>query len=427
MTEPPLLPAPPPAPAHDLPQPWRVRSSVVAALVLILLVVIAGAGIAGMLPKRELARTLAAEVETEAAAPPRVRIARARRAPASTTVALPGTIIAYQQAVLYARATGYVARWLKDLGEPVRANELIAVISAPDVEAQLHQAEADLLQARAQVGQAQANTHLAEVSLARLQALGPRLEPQQQIDAQQAALDVARATLALDEAQVASAQANVAHLQALVAFTQIRAPFAGTITRRSVQVGTLVTGGPGTGQELFQISQLDPVQLSLDLPQAQVVGVRVGAAAQVRVRELGQEPVAGTVTQVAHLLDPSTHTMQIVLTIPNHDHRLLPGMYAVASITVPAARPLLLVPSAALILGSQGSVVAILTRDDRIHLQPVTIDLDTGADVLVSSGLTPDDRVVLNPGENLAEGTSVAIIPDDDAAGSAPAGGDQHH
>jgi RND family efflux transporter MFP subunit len=406
--------------AERLPEPWALGPGRAALIAGGLVLVGIGIFAATWLPERARTTALADAAQAAVNRRPAVLIAIPKPGEPTQTVTLPGTLSPAQETTLYARSNGYVASWSKDLGDAVHAGDVLAVIAAPDLDAQVVQAQAQVAQSQAQLAQGQANAVLAKISLKRQQDLGPQLTPQQSIDEAQAGYDAALATVQLDQATIASDRAALQHLQAEVGFERVLAPFDGIVTARSIQVGSLINGAAatGSGQALFQVTQIDPILVYAAVPQTQAAAMAPGSAVTVTVRGFGATPFTGTITRIAHRLDDAAHTMTAEVELPNHDHRLMPGMYATVALHVPTTTPLLTVPSNALILGAQGATVGVLTRDDRVHLQPVVIDTDTGSLLSISSGLRPDDRVVLNAGENITEGVEVEIVePETDAPG----------
>jgi RND family efflux transporter MFP subunit len=399
----------------ELPKPWSASSTTLLMIVVLIVVGLAVFFVVGYLPRHHEQSEVTAQTSLDSQVPVQVRVAMVGNFAPSNLIHLPGSLVPQQQTLIYARATGYVKRWLKDLGQHVQAGELLAELSAPDVDAQLAQGKAAVTQANAQVEQAVASMQLAKLSVERLKTLGPKLAAQQDIDNAQAAYVEAVANVDLMKAQVAANVANVQHLQEMVDFERIVAPFDGVITARFLEVGNLVTAG--NGQQLFQVSQLDPVRIFIDVPQAQSTSIRVKQQVVVMVREFGSQKFIGTVTHIAQALDPNAHTMSTEITLPNPKGQLFSGMYAMTEIAVPDSRHLKVIPANALMLKPEGSQVAVVQQDGTIHYQNITIDIDTGKDLGVSSGLTANDRVVLNPNENLVDGMHVEILHDEADAG----------
>ena len=387
-------------------------------LLVAVLAVLAGLFLVGWVPRLLQQRALAALSGQTALSAPRVRVAKPRVAPASTVLALPGSVVAERETGIYARTGGFVSDWKVDLGATVEAGQLLAVIDAPEVKQELDQAKAALGQSLAGVEQAKAALTLAELNLKRFKSLGPDVATQQDIDTRQADRDGAAANLGAAEAKAAADRANVGRLDQLVSFTRVTAPFAGTITQRSIELGNLVNASSGTAQVLFRLAQTDPAKVLVDVPQASAPAIEVGFAATVMPRGRS-EAFTGKVTHIARALDQQSRTMRVEIEVPNGDARLLPGMYVQTTMAVPASKPLLLVSADALMLSGKGTQLAVVDAGNKVHLVDITIAVDYGADVAISDGITADDRVVLNPAGRLGEGVAVEVIVAVDAAPAA--------
>ena len=311
---------------------------------------------------------------------------------------LPGTLRGAVQSPIYARANGYVKRWYVDIGTRVVEGQLLAELDTPEIDQELAQALAQKRQANVTLG-------LAKSSLARWRELRAHdAVSQQELDERSSAYDEAAASFA-------AADANVKRLGELESFKRIVAPFAGVVTRRNVDVGDLVdAGNGGTRRALFTLAQTDPLRVYVDVPQAYAQGMATGAHVVVTQAELAGRSFAGTVTHTAQAIDVTTRSMQVEVTLPNHDGALLPGAYVqVAFDDIAHAR--LQVPGNALLFRAEGPRVAVVGADGRVHLQPVVIARDLGQSLEIESGLTPKDRVIVNPGDSLADGDKVIATP----------------
>jgi membrane fusion protein, multidrug efflux system len=387
-----------------LPHPWLPP-----LIAIIGLIGLAGVFLVGYLPRVEKQARLS-ELIAVGSGPVRVRIVHPKIAPPASPLHLPASIEASRETGIYARANGFVSRWLVDLGTEVSAGQLLAEIDVPEVRQQLDQAHASTAQAAAGIAQAQASLALARINLERAKNLGPHITSQADIDTRQADADAASANLRLAEAKLASAEADERRLTELVGFSRITAPFTGTITRRNLEVGNLVTGGIGA-PALFQLAQLDPIRVVVEVPQTLASGVEVGVAASISQRGLPGKLTA-TVSHLAKSLDPTTRTMRVEINVANKDHLLLPGMYADVTLAVPNRSQLMVIDSAALLQSASGTQVAIVAADNRIHLVSVVIAVDSGSELSISEGLTPDDRVVANPAGRIREGVAVEVVAD---------------
>ncbi len=370
---------------------------------------LAGVFLLGYLPRSRQQAQLEGMAAT-GSEPIRVRIVHPRLAPPATPLHLPASIEASRATAIYARANGFVTRWLTDLGAEVAAGQLLAEIDTPEVRQQLDQAHASRAQAEAVIAQAQAGQALAQINLERARSLGPHITSQADIDTRQADADAAAANVRLAEAKLASAAAEERRLAELVGFARITAPFAGTITQRSLEVGNLVNGGIGA-PALFHLAQLDPIRVVVDVPQALAPAIDLGIAADISQRGI-PGTINATVSHLAKVLDPATRTMRVELDVPNLDLRLMPGMYADVTLKVPNLGHLLVIDSAALLQSGAGTQVAVVGSDSRIHLVSVVIAVDSGSELSISEGLSVDDRVVANPAGRIREGVPVLIVPE---------------
>jgi RND family efflux transporter MFP subunit len=377
---------------------------------LLALAALAGLFLVGYLPKVRRQAALALESK-ELNAAPRVRVTRPRRGEARTPLKLPGTVQAMKETAIYARTNGYLRRFNVDIGDKVKAGQVLADIDTPEVDQELLQARATLAQVEASLEQAKTDLEFARVSFERVQALAPAgVAPQQELDQRQAEYRAAKARLRVAEATIRANEANVHRLSEMKSFAQVVAPFAGTITQRTTEVGSLVMAGNGSGQALFRLAMTAPVRVFIDVPQLYASSVQLGQEARVSVREDPDRRFAGKVTHTAQALEPGAHTLLTEVQVPNEDGALLPGTYAQVELSIAAVRPVLLVDATALRVGAEGPTLALVGAGDRVHFQKVVIDADYGGEVGISSGVGTEDRVVLNPGERLSEGGTVTVV-----------------
>ena len=310
---------------------------------------------------------------------------------------LPGNVHANQQTSVYARIDGYIQRWYFDIGARVQPGQVLADVDAPQVDANLRMAQA-------QLELAEANLKLAQVNAGRSQQLFQNhVNSQQELDTVLAAEQVQTATRD-------NAAASLKSAEDMKSFEQIRAPFAGTITARFIDVGSLVTSGSTTTTpKLFDLAQSDPVRVYVDVPQADVSSVKPGTAATVTVDEYPGQAFAGTVARDAGAFDPRSRTLLLEIDVPNPDGRLYAGMYAHAKFVLPNPTPALLVADNAILVDAKGARVVIVDRSDKIQIKPVTLGRDYGTKTEILGGLDAQDRVVQNPADDLQEGMTVSI------------------
>jgi RND family efflux transporter MFP subunit len=349
-----------------------------------------------------------AEPVVEAGAPSllRVEVIKPKLLDSNRPLALPGTVRPLEEAKLYARVTGYVRSWKVDLGDKVTAGQVLAEIDTPDLLAELSQARAQLAAAKAQVGQATAARDYSQSNSKRYEGLADQnLVSKGQVEETQAKAKTDEATVHAAEASVAAMEANVRRLVELQGFSKVTAPFAGTISSRSIERGALITTG-GT-VPLFTVVATDPVRIYLDVPQNLSTTVKPGAAVKITVREYGGKVFEGKVTRSAGSLDNDLHTMTTEVQVPNPDGALLPGMFVQASLDASTPHRVIEVPATALYSDAKGVRLATVDASKRVHFTKITIERDTGATVEISSGLTGDERIIRIAVPTLEEGTTV--------------------
>jgi RND family efflux transporter MFP subunit len=465
---------------------------------------------------------------------PTVVVVRPNRA-ADPGLTLPGSSVAVQEVVLQARGTGYVSKCFVDIGSVVKAGQVLAILKAPDVDAEFHQAQSQTVQGQATVAQSQADAQRLEASVRQSHALyqssqgalaqarasaasvkakvstarrallqaqaNQRYDQAQltysereaaryrtlgsqgyatldQVEQQIATAKSARAKIDSDQEAVSMARSNItdaqAAYQASLAAVQsagfnvvsaneninvaeqslnsgrrlidvnraalgaanentrrytavmqnqvITAPFDGVITARNVEIGSLVNAStapvadtdpnntaPTSG--LFGVARLDPIEVSVQLPQAYIAAMSDNLPVEVYFRELPNEIFHGKIVAVSGALDAMSRTLQVKVRLPNPKRRLRPGMYADVHFRGLKQEEVLRIPSTAFMTDAKGVHVAIVTSDDHIHLQSVVVGRDFGNEAEILTGLKPDEMVVVSPNDSMVEG--LAVTPKD--------------
>jgi RND family efflux transporter MFP subunit len=310
---------------------------------------------------------------------------------------LPGTLQGINEATVYARSNGYILRWNKDIGSSVKKGELLAEITAPEIDQELSQAIAAQQQAASSEG-------LAKSTAERWKSLREKdAVTQQDLDERLSAYLQAQANLA-------SAQANTARLRNLQGFNKVVAPFDGVVTSRNIDMGDLVdAGNGGVGKALFTISQIDPLRLYVFVPQVYAGQVKVGDVVTVNLAEHQGEAYRGTIARTARAIDTGTRTMQVEIRVPNPKEALIAGAYVQVNLPIKQDGTALLVPTNVLLFRPDGPRVATVDAQSRVRLSTVKLGTDFGSTVAVISGLRADDRVILNPADSLADGDVVTV------------------
>src|SRR5262245_20961922 len=294
----------------------------------------------GVVPRLRNHRELAVAAQKAKNTPPEVYVIRPEPA-SKADLSLAATTQAIQDAIIYARTSGYLSKRYVDIGDQVTAGQLLAEIESPEIDQQLRQAKADLQQSQKNLDLQKANLDLTRVTMARYQAAdAERAVAKEAVDQSVSAHRTAQAAVAAAAANVASNTANVQRLQELTAFERVLAPFTGTVIQRNVDVGALITAGSPTNNTavapssvtggangLFEIAQVDMLRVFVNIPQAYAANARTGLPVAVSVRGHLSEPVAGSVARTANALDPGTRTLLAEVDVPNHSHQLLPGMF----------------------------------------------------------------------------------------------------
>jgi multidrug efflux pump subunit AcrA (membrane-fusion protein) len=394
-----------------------------------------------------LSRSAAAQSHAEVA--PKV-VTAVSPAPATTSnVVLPATFRAWQNAALYARVSGYLAAWHRDLGSPVKAGEVLAEIETPELDQELAEAQATAseaaaaaVQAQAERSEAQADLKVAEAQLARVRAdyelarsqlvrrdslFKSRAIAQEEYDTFQrqvearaaevaaAQSDLARRRANLEtraaiilarEAAANSRRANVDRLQELQVFKRIVAPFDGVITSRTAEVGMLVTAGK---EALFVLEDLSRIRVQLNVPQTYAMQTAPGVLATISLPESNVPPVRAEITRVADSVDSNSRTMLAEIELANGQHHFQPGSYAQVTLAAPQSGTQWTIATNAISMRVNGPHVAVVNDHNEIEIRPVTLGRDLGNRVVVAEGIQGKERLVVNPSDDLEDGVQVEV------------------
>ncbi|MBL6749484.1 MAG: efflux RND transporter periplasmic adaptor subunit [Nevskia sp.] len=343
--------------------------------------------------------------QAAAAAIPTVGVVSPSHGKPSEELSLPGTVQAYYEAPIYARTSGYLKRWLVDIGTRVKSGELIAEIDTPEVDQQLNQARADL-------ATAQANEALSATTNERWKGLLASDSVSRQ-DADDKAGDYAA-----KKALTASALANVRRLQELESFKRVLAPFDGVVTVRNTDIGALINAGAGgtPGSELFRVADTHKLRIYVQVPQPYAGAMRPGLAAELEVADHPGRRFHSQVARTADAIDPTTRTLLTQLEFDNAGGELYPGAFSEVHFKIPTRDDTVRLPANALLFRSAGLQVAVVGDDGHVKLHDVVMGRDFGTEVEILSGIAESDRVVLNPPDSLGDGQQVRVA----AAPAAP-------
>ncbi|WP_323992645.1 efflux RND transporter periplasmic adaptor subunit [Nguyenibacter sp. L1] len=331
---------------------------------------------------------------------PEVRTMRVAASAAPVPLDLPGATEPLETAAIGARASGYVAQRLVDIGTHVQAGQVLAVIHAPEIDQQVQHA-------RAALAQAQADLDLARATAGRsARLIGDGAVSRQNWDTDQL---TQKARLAQQQAALAALAEATQHQ----AYMTLTAPFDGVVTARTVEVGDLV-GADGAGQRpLFVVARTDRLRVRVRVPQDWAASIALGMAASVGIPNRPHLVLTGTVARTGHALEAGSRTLPVEIELDNADGRLAAGLYATVRFAVPRPLPVVLIPAEALIFDADGLSVATVDADRRVTLRPVSVGRDYGDRVEITGGLPDGSRLVVNPPSALRTGSQVIPHSDD--------------
>jgi RND family efflux transporter MFP subunit len=383
---------------RHVPVRWLKPAGLVGAAVAVLIVV---AGV--------VTRTLAGQHLKQWAtndAIPTVSVIAPTADNSAQTLTLPGDVQADYNAVIHARVSGYLKRWYVDIGAQVRVGQVLADIDTPELDQQLAQAKANLATATA-------NQKLAEVTASRWQSLLTR----DAVSRQEA--DEKTGDLAAKTAATAAAKAQVDQLEALESFKHIVAPFSGVVTARNTDVGALIAAGNPNDPGLFSVADVRKLRVYVKTPQSYAAEVKPGQTATLTVPEYPGKIFQATVASTSDAISAQSGTLLVELQTDNSAGQLKPGEYAQVRFSLPASPGGVSLPASALMFRQKGEAVATVAPDDRVVIKYIAIAQDLGPTVRVATGITPDDRVIDNPPDSIAQNDLVHIA--DPSVGSAGA------
>ena len=393
-----------------------------AVLISLVLALLVAGYFLGYLPRQQRELALAQESKAGGEALPVVNVAPVERSLAKGNLVLAGNIEAVTEAPVLARSSGYILKRYVDIGDRVQEGQVLAEIEAPELDQQIAQAKATVEQAHSNTEQTQAaleqgrsNAALAKVTADRQQQLFVKDvisrqdndTAQMQYAAQQANVQALEKAVNAARGSASAVEANLARINDLKNYLTVRAPFAGVITVRNIDVGALVNEGSTL---LYRIAQTGRLRTYLNVPQADAGNVRVGQHATLEIAGRAGVKVPGEVTRTANSLDPATRTLLVEVQVANAAGTLMPGMYAQVDLSVPRQDPPLLIPGDTLVVRSDGPQVAVVGPDGVVHFTRIKIGRDFGDHLEVLEGLQLGQQLVVNPSDVVREGAKVKPV-----------------
>ncbi|MGN6478814.1 efflux RND transporter periplasmic adaptor subunit [Luteibacter sp.] len=372
------------------PQPRRLRLAGIIAAIVVLAIVVAG--VATRANESHKLREW-----TDAQATPSVTLVTPEGGQGGGDLNLPGRLQAYARAPIYARTSGYLKSWKFDIGQKVKAGDILGEIETPDLDQQLLQAKADLASARA-------NEALAQTTAKRWQAMRDSDSvSKQEVDEKTGDYDAKHAL-------AAAAQANLERIQATKGFAKLVAPFDGVVTARETDVGALINAGGG-GQELFVVSDTHKLRMYVNVPQNYAPAIKQGETVKLTVPEYPGQTFEGKIESSSSAINAASGTTLVQVAVDNNDGKLLPGGYASVTFDLPANAALFRVPASALVYDGSGLRVAVVDAQNKVTFKDVSIAQDFGKTVQLASGISAGDRLIESPPDGLANGDTVRVIP----------------
>ena len=327
---------------------------------------------------------------------PIVKVIQPSQSKAAPELVLPGTLQAYYSATVYARVNGYLKSWSADIGAPVKAGQVLAVIETPELDQQLKQSEANLESALA-------NQRLTEITSNRWK----NLLASDSVSKQEA--DEKNGDNEAKKALVVAAQADVNRLRALASFKQITAPFDGMITSRKTDIGALINAGHDAGHELFTVADNRKLRLYVNVPQSYAHKLNVGMKADLDVPSFPGKTFEATLRANSGAVNESSGSVLVELEVDNKLGQLMPGGYGNVKFKLPVDASLIQIPASALVFRKEGLSIATLTTDNHVAFRPIQISHDQGSVVEIANGISPTDRIIDNPPDSIENGDLVRI------------------
>ncbi len=334
---------------------------------------------------------------TDTQAVPPVSVITADSGGNKSSLDLPGRLEAHARAPIYARVSGFLKAYHVDIGDQVKAGQLLAEIEAPDLDQQL-------LQAKAAMASAQAAETLAEITAKRWATLGGSNAVSRQT------VDEKQGDLTVKQALSRAAQATLDRLVVLSDFKRITAPFDGVVTVRNTDLGALINADSSAGLALFVISDVKKLRLNIGVPQNYAPAVPINTKVEIAVPEYPGKSYSGLVEASARSVDAASGTTRMQVVVDNAAGQLMPGAFANVRIELPKNMLALSIPAGALIFGRDGLRVATVDANSKVVLKPITIARDLGQVVEIGTGLAPDDRIIDSPPDGLSNGDPVRVV-----------------
>lgn len=380
--------------SHDIHHPtasWRLRLTGIVVLAIAIAIIATG-----VQSRTNHEENLQKKVALQDITP--VEVISPEHGPSQQAIILPGNVMPFAEAPIYARVSGYLKSWNTDIGAQIKAGQLLGTIETPELDQQIHRAEADL-------AVAEANYELASSTAKRWQ----NLLLTDSVSHQEA--DEKAGDAKAKQAVVNAVRANLDSLLAQQSFNRIVAPFNGVVTDRKTDIGMLVNAGSsGSGQALFRVAEIDKLRVYVEVPQNFSALIKSGLSAELHFPEHPSRTFPAKLVSTSSAIHEDSRTLTVELQMDNKDGEILPGTYAEVHFALPTKANILRLPSSALLFRKNGMEVATVSADNKVVLKPITIGRDLGTSVEVIAGLESTDRVIDAPSDSLADGDKVSVL-----------------
>jgi RND family efflux transporter MFP subunit len=371
----------------------RVKFLLAATVIAVLIVT---GVVAGLIPRLRQQTELIAE--TRELSVPAVTVVSPKPGQSASRMPLAAEVKPQEDVSIYSRSNGYLKRRFVDIGSHVKAGQLLAEIDAPELSQELERS-------RAQLAQAVAALEISKLTAERWAGLVKTASVSEQENAEK------QADFKLKTASAEFARAEVRRLEKLDSFTRITAPFAGTITVRNIDVGDLVVAG--AGKELFHLAQTRTLRVFVQIPQAMARSIRTGQLAEMTVPEIPGRTFKPKVIRTAGVMASDSRTLLVELELDNPKEEVMAGGYAQVRFTEAKIEAELTLPANTILFRAEGPHVGIVKADGKVELRAVKLGRDFGQMIEILAGISPSDRVILNPSDSLATGAVVSVAEAD--------------
>ncbi len=356
-------------------------------------VLLLGIGTAGGIISRSRQQAALAGV-TRQLAVPTVAVVSPKPGASTAGMPLPAELKPFMETPILARVNGYLKHRYVDIGAHVEAGQLLAEIDTPE----LHQ---EFARAQGQLAQAETALELSKRYSARWALLmsSGSVSVQENADKQ--------SDFKLKAAAVDSARAEVRRLEKLLSFNRLTAPFAGTITARTIDSGDLIVAAGG--KELFHLAQTHMIRAFVQVPQGLAPGIRPGQHAVMTIQELPGREFQAEVVRTAGVMAAESRTLLVELLVDNPKEEILAGSYAQMRFTETKMAVPLALPSNTVLFRPEGPRICVVEEGGKVLIRPVKLGRDFGQMIEVLGGVEAEDRVIVNPIESLENGSVVSI------------------